>query len=186
MKYRIKYYFLFLIFCYFVGIILSINIFLSLSQNSKETILNSIKNSFDIIKNGNNNINDIVIFSIFSTILLITPVLLSYMNKYLQIANIIVIIYKGYIFGFTTFCIFYLYKLKALMFFITYILLKELIILIILVILILNSFSIYFIKEKMYKKSDFQNKLIFSLFVSLIFIITIIFDKYIGFYSSNF
>ncbi|BCS80788.1 hypothetical protein [Anaerocellum diazotrophicum] len=135
---------------YILSMFFGIRFFLGMNTNQKRQLSNFVLISINRAKQGNEDYwKNVLIFSLGMILLCLCIWGLSNLHRYMQLLNVGVIIFKGFSFGLSTAIFFYAYKLNGITFFLSYILLKELIVFIFLIILILYSFIVLFFKDRM-------------------------------------
>lgn len=185
MRKKIKLLFLLILTIYLGSIIAGINFYFLLSQARRDELKNFIVLSINSAKSPDSLYwNNVIFFSIAAILLYLTIWGLSNLNRYLQVLNIGMVILKGFVFGLTIATFFAIYKFHAIAFFLTYILLKELIVLIFLIILILYSFTNYVIKDRLFKFEKRFNVVIGLIVVLLICGIVVI-DAIVSRFACN-
>lgn len=150
MKTKIKLLIVSISILYLLSMFFGIRFFLGMNANQKSQLSNFVLISINMAKQGNKDYwKNVLIFSLGVILLCLCIWGLSNLHKYMQLLNIGIVIFKGFSFGLATAVFFYVYKIKGFAFFLSYILLKELIVFIFLIILILYSFIMLFFKDKM-------------------------------------
>ncbi|ACM60880.1 hypothetical protein B0S90_2094 [Caldicellulosiruptor bescii] len=143
---------------YLLSMFFGIRFFLGMNANQKSQLSNFVVISINMAKQGNKDYwKNVLIFSLGVILFCLCIWGLSNLHRYMQLLNIGIVVFKGFSFGLATAVFFYVYKIKGFAFFLSYILLKELIVFIFLIILILYSFIMLFFKNKMARidKSSF-------------------------------
>ncbi|ADQ06688.1 conserved hypothetical protein [Caldicellulosiruptor hydrothermalis 108] len=152
MKTRIKLLIVSISVLYILSMFFGIRFFLGMNTNQKSQLSNFVLLSINMAKQGNAAYWKNVLISSSGVILFCLCIWgLSNLHRYMQLLNIGIVIFKGFSFGLATAVFFYVYKIKGLAFFLSYMLLKELIVFIFLIILILYSFIMLFFKDRMVK-----------------------------------
>lgn len=182
MKKNLKLFILIFFLLYSISIVFAVNIYFELEPFQKDDIKNFIIYSINKHKYSTdiNDINNITLISIFCILIYVAMVLLASLNKYLQILNISLVIFKGFSFGFVTASFFSIYGPNGIPFFISYILLKELIVLIFLIILILYSITTCNLKDKLLRKEDMQLKMFILLICILLSMGIVLIDRIVA------
>lgn len=175
MKVRIKVLVIFITILYIFSIFFGVRFFLAMTANQKNQLSNFVIHSVTMAKQGNEVYWKDVLISSSGVILFCLFIWgLSNLNKYMQILNIGTVVFKGFSFGLSSAVFFYVYRIKGLTFFLSYMLLKELIVFIFLIILILYSFIMVFYKDKMARIDKRSTAVICTIIVILIFSILMI------------
>mgnify|MGYP000070182484 CR=1 FL=1 len=137
---------------YVLSIFFGIKFFLGMGLNQKNQLSSFVSLSMNMAKQDRDAYWKNVLISSAGVILVCLCIWgLSNLHRYMQFLNIGIVMFKGFAFGLTTSIFFYVYNIHGLAFFLSYILLKELIVFIFLIILILYSFIMLFFRDRMVK-----------------------------------